>query len=336
MEKSDYKNIWVFIEIRNGNEESVSLELCCEGRRLADSCGEKLVAVIIGDDTKRVQEVVALCGVDEIIFVEGSEYAVYTTDPFVNALAALCDKHKPSAIMIGATNNGRDLAPRLAARLKTGSTADASEISYNIETKDIDWTKPSFGGNLMATIVCSKTRPQIGTVRPGTFKKSLTTIRDGLKVTEEKIRIDEKDIRTKVVSFVRDKDEENVKIEEAEVVICLGAGLNSMDQIDAFKELAELLGGTIGVTRPLVFRDYYSVDVQVGQSGKSISPKLYLGFGISGAVQHTSGITSSETIIAVNNNPEATLFGFADYAVVGDMFEIADALVNEIKAYKGL
>jgi electron transfer flavoprotein alpha subunit len=236
--------------------------------------------------------------------------------------------------MIGATNNGRDLAPRLAARLGTGSIADATEIEYNPETRDIDWTKPSFGGNLMATIVCSKTRPQIGTVRPATFKKARAGKKSDLVEVRETIINPPETIRTKVLEFIADNIDDGGKIEEADVVICVGAGLKSMDQIGPFQELADLLGGMIGVTRPLVDKGFYTVKRQVGQSGKIISPRLYIGFGIAGAIQHTAGITSAETIVAVNNNPEATIFGSSHYAVIGDMFEVARSLVEELKSRK--
>ena len=330
--KSAYKNVWVFIELRKGVPQTVSLELCSEGRKLAEASGERLVAVVIGSDTRAAVETVAETGVDEIICVNGAEYADYTTDPYTIAMTQLCEKYKPSVVMIGATGNGRDLAPRVAARLKTGSTADATEIEYNAETGNIDWTKPSFGGNMMSTIFCGKMRPQIGTVRPGTFKKVMGGRNPGLVVTEESISVPPEDIRTKVLEFIPNEDDDGGKVEEADVVICLGAGLKSMDQIGPFQELADLLGGVIGVTRPLIDNGFFPLSRQVGQSGKTISPKLYIGFGISGAIQHTAGIKSSEVIVAVNNDPEATIFGCADYAVVGDMFKVAEALVRELKA----
>ncbi|MDR1622355.1 MAG: electron transfer flavoprotein subunit alpha/FixB family protein [Synergistaceae bacterium] len=332
MVKTDYKNIWVYVEQKGGEIESVSLELCSEGRKLADSCGERLVAVVIGAQTDTACSSVEETGVDEIIYVKGDEYANYTTDPYVIAMTKLCEKYKPSAVLIGATSNGRDLAPRLAARLRTGSTADATEIIFNPETEDIDWTKPSFGGNLMATIVCNKTRPQIGTVRPATFKRAFPGKKSDLILTREDISVPSEEIRTRVLEFIKDEGDDGSKIEEADVVICVGAGLKSMDQISPFQELADLLGGMIGVTRPLVDKGFYTVKRQVGQSGKIIGPKLYIGFGISGAIQHTAGITSSEVIVAVNNNPNAKIFGCAHYAVVGDMFEVASALVEELKA----
>lgn len=333
MDKSAYKNVWVFIEQKGDKIESVSLELCAEGRKIADACGEKLVAVVIGGDTQSTAAIVAENGVDQIVRVDGEEYAYYTTDPYVAAMDTLCKKYNPSAIMIGATVNGRDLAPRLAARLRTGSIADATEISYNPETGNVDWTKPSFGGNLMATIICDKTRPQIGTVRPGTFKKAALKKAD-VVVTKEEIPYAKKDLRSVLLSFKKDENAADVNVEEAEVIICVGGGLKSMDQIGPFQELADLLGGVIGVTRPLIDKGFYPLRRQIGQSGKSVSPRLYIGFGISGAIQHTAGITSSETIVAVNNNPEAPIFGHADYAIVGDMHEVARELVEAIKAHK--
>ncbi|NMC55648.1 MAG: electron transfer flavoprotein subunit alpha/FixB family protein [Eubacteriaceae bacterium] len=336
MDKSLYKNIWVYVELTEGKAAKVSLELLGEARKIADASGEKLVAVIISDAAEKAIDEISNADVDEIIVVQGQEYKHYSTDAYTFALTQLCKKYNPSALFMGATDNGKDMAPRLSARLDTGSIADTTELYYNPETKDIEWTKPAFGGNLMATIVCEKSRPQIGTIRQGVFKAALPVKRDNINIIREKISTPLETIRTIFKNYTANESTDDIKIEDAEVIVAIGRGVKNQEQIAVFKELADLLGGAIAVTRPIVDCGWYSVKCQVGQSGKIVSPKLYIACGISGAVQHTAGMTSSDVIIAINSDKSAPIFGFADYAVVGDMFEVVPALIDEIKALKGI
>ncbi|MEL7569489.1 MAG: electron transfer flavoprotein subunit alpha/FixB family protein [Eubacteriaceae bacterium] len=336
MDKSLYKNIWVYVELTEGKADKVSLELLGEARKIADASGEKLVAVLISDAAEKAAEEISCANVDEIIIVSGEEYKHYSTDAYTFAFTQLCKKYKPSVLFMGATDNGKDMAPRLSARLDTGSIADTTELYYNPETKDIEWTKPAFGGNLMATIVCDKSRPQIGTIRQGVFKAALPVKKENINIIKENINTPAEMIRTIFKNYTANESTADIKIEDAEVIVAIGRGVKNQEQIAIFKELADMLGGTIAVTRPIVDCGWYSVKCQVGQSGKIVSPRLYIACGISGAVQHTAGMTSSDVIIAINSDKTAPIFGFADYAVVGDMFEVVPALIEEIKSLKGI
>lgn len=331
MDKSLYKNIWVYVEQSKGTIEKVSLELLSEARKIADAAGEKLVGVLLGNDINAAAEAVCEMGVDEVIIVEGAEYEPYSTDAYTFAFAQLCKKYKPSVLFLGATDNGKDFAPRLACRLNTGAIADTTELYYNPETKDVEWTKPAFGGNLMATIVCDETRPQIGTIRRGVFKVAPAERKKDVAIIREEIATPEEMIRTLLKESIAEKATEEIKIEDAEVIVAIGRGVKEQAQTAMFVELANLLGGAVAVTRPLVDNEWYTAKSQIGQSGKMVSPKLYIGCGISGAVQHTAGMCSSDVIVAINTDASAPIFGVADYAVVGDMFEVVPAFIDEIK-----
>lgn len=335
MDKSSYKNIWVYVEACGDRVAKVSLELLGEARKLADAAEEKLIAVLIGKACANMTEEISSYGVDEVIIVEAEEYAHYSTDAYVHAFTQLCEKYRPSALLMGATENGKDLAPRLSCRLDTGSIADTTELFYNPETKDIEWTKPAFGGNLMATIVCDTSRPQIGTIRQGVFKIAPACKKEDIKIIKEDISYAQEKIRTTFVDYIENECTDEVKIEDAEVIIAIGRGVKTEEQIELFKELAGLLGGTVGVTRPIVDNGWYPVRCQIGQSGKVVCPRLYIGCGISGAVQHTAGMTSSDVVIVINKDSTAPIFGVADYAVVGDIFEVVPALLEELKVLKG-
>jgi len=334
MDKSKYKNIWVYVEQNDNKPAKVSLELLGEARKIADASGENLTAVIISQNADSAIEQISCANVDEIITVSGPEYKHYSTDVYAHALTELCKKYNPSALFMGATDNGKDLAPRISARLDTGSIADTTELYYNPQTKDIEWTKPAFGGNLMATIVCDTARPQIGTIRQGVFKAALNIKRNNINIIKETINTAEQTIRTIFKSFAANECTNEIKIEDAEVIVAIGRGVKSKEQISMFVELANLLGGSIAVTRPIVDNGWYSAKCQVGQSGKIVSPRLYIACGISGAVQHTAGMTSSDVIVAINKDSTAPIFGVADYAIIGDMFEVVPAMIEEIKALK--
>lgn len=334
MDKSLYKNIWVYVEVNDGAVAKVSLELLSEARKIADAAAEKLVAVLVGSDVGATAEAVSEMGVDEVITVEGAEYEPYSTDAYTFAFAQLCKKYNPSVLFLGATDNGKDFAPRLACRLNTGAIADTTELYYNPETKDVEWTKPAFGGNLMATIVCDEARPQIGTIRRGVFKIEPAAKKENVVITKEEIVTPKETIRTLLRESIAEKTTEDIKIEDAEVIVAIGRGVKEQEQTAMFAELANLLGGALAVTRPLVDKEWYTVKSQVGQSGKMVSPKLYIACGISGAVQHTAGMNSSNVIVAINTDATAPIFGVADYAVVGDMFEVVPALIDELKKIK--
>jgi len=334
MNIADYKNVWVYIEHAYGETKNVGLELLSQARVLADANQEKVVAVVIGKDVDAVVKSAVTYGAEEVLVVEGDEYKDYTTDAYTNAMVKLVEKYKPSVLLIGASNNGRDLGPRVAARLKTGLTADCTGLAVNEETKDVAWTRPAFGGNLMATIFCSDTRPQMGTVRPGVFKKAEPDIARIAPIIKEAIHTPAETILTKVVDLIKAISDSGVKIEEADIIVSGGRGMGKPENFALLKELANLLGGAVGASRAAVDAGWMPPLQQVGQTGKTVSPKIYFACGISGAIQHLAGMSSSDVIVAINKDPEAPIFDAADYGVVADLFEVIPVLIEEIKKIK--
>ena len=326
------KDLWVFIETgEDGKAKSVGLELLNPGRRLADAQGGSLAAVVIGYQTESAVKEAAAYGADKIIVVDGEEYKHYTTDAYADALYALVEKYGPTTMMIGATNEGRDVGPRLSCRLKTGLTADCTAVDFDESTGNIAWTRPTFGGNLLATIMCPDHRPQIGTVRPGVFKKGERSEDNRPEIIREDIHVTADRIRTRLVEVIRELNAENVNLESAEVIVAGGRGVGGPEGFAPLKELADLLGGVVGASRAAVDSDWIGHVHQVGQTGKTVGPKLYIACGISGAIQHVAGMSGSGTIVAINKDPDAPIFNIADYAVVGDLKLVIPALIKEIK-----
>ena len=330
----DYKNIWVYLESLNGEVKNVGLELLEPGRRIADKIGEKLVAVVIGKNMGAVAERAAHYGADEVILVEGDEYENYTTDGYVNVLDTLVNKHKPAIMLIGATNNGRDLGPRVACRLQTGLTADCTALDIDEESGNMAWTRPAFGGNLMATILCPDHRPQIGTVRPGVFKKAVPDTSRSAPVIQEEISTPASEIRTKLIKIIQSATDVVVNLDEAEIIVSGGRGLGKPENFSLIEKLAETVGGAVGSSRACVDAGWIEHMHQVGQTGKTVQPKIYIACGISGAIQHLAGMSSSDTIIAINKDADAPIFTVADYGIVGDLFEVIPAFIAEIKKAK--
>ena len=328
------KNIWVFIETDEGKTKSVGLELLNPGRMLAEKSGEKLVAVVFGKDNAEAIEQIKGYGPDQIISVSGGEYEKYSFDAYTYAMTSLVEKYQPSAILIGATNNGRDLGPRVSSRMQTGLTADCTELGVDSETRLVKWTRPAFGGNLMATILCPDYRPQIGTVRPGVFKKpEEDTGRKG-EIIHETVEFGPDEIRTRIVEVITEAGGADVNLEEAEIIVSGGRGVGGPEGFEVLKELADEIGAQIGASRAAVDSGWISSLHQVGQTGKSVGPKIYIACGISGAIQHVAGMSSSDVIIAINKDPDAPIFNIADYGIVGDLFEIIPELTKRIRSSK--
>lgn len=332
---SENKNLWIFVETdKDGSALNVGLELCGPGRQIADEIGEKMYAVIIGENVDKAVEEVKEYGVDGIIRVEGEVYKDYNTDVYANAICKLVEKHNPNIVFVGATNVGRDLGPRVAARLHTGLTADCTELSIDAETKNMQWTRPAFGGNLMAMILCPDHRPQMGTVRPGVFKKNSTGAKEDIEIIEEKIDFAKEDIRTKIVEFIAEEDADKVDLLGAEYIVSGGRGLQDPKNFALIKDLAKALDATVGSSRAAVDAGWISHSHQVGQSGKTVGPKIYVAVGISGAIQHLAGMSSSDIIIAINKDPDAPIFSVADYGIVGDLFDVVPKLTEAINKVK--
>lgn len=328
------KNIWVFIETDEGKAKSVGLELLNPGRMLADKSGEKLVAVVLGKDNEEAVSQVQQFGPDEIISVEGAEYEKYSFDAYTYAMTSLVEKYSPSAILIGATNNGRDFGPRLSCRLKTGLTADCTSLDYDEESKNVAWTRPAFGGNLMAVIMCPNTRPQIGTVRPGVFKKIPVNGGSKAAIIKEAIAVPADKIRTRLIESIREAAAGVLNLEDAEIIVSGGRGMGGPENFKILEELAKVLKGAVGASRAAVDAGWIGHAHQVGQTGKTVGPKLYIACGISGAIQHLAGMSGSDCIVAINKDPEAPIFKAADYGIVGNLFEVVPALTEEIKKLK--
>jgi len=325
------KDLWVFVETNmDGSAKNVGIELLTPGRMMAEKQGGALTAVVIGNHVQSAVDQAAIHGADKILVVEGAEYEHYSTDAYTIALCSLVEKYGPTSMMIGATNNGRDLGPRVSCRLKGGLTADCTALDIDEASGNVAWTRPAFGGNLMATIMCPDSRPQIGTVRPGVFKKCAPTAAKA-EIIREDIHVDEKDIRTQVLELISEMGDEHVDLEGAEVIVSGGRGVGGPEGFDTIRALADVLGATVGASRAAVDSGWISHAHQVGQTGKTVGPKLYIACGISGAIQHLAGMSSSDVVVAVNKDPDAPIFDMADYGVVGNLFEVLPVLVEEIK-----
>ncbi len=329
------KDLWVYIETnRDGSAKPVGLELLNPGQRLAKVQGGALVAVIIGNNIESAIKDATKYGAEKIIAVDDKIYEQYTTDAYVDTLVALLKKYEPTTMFVGATGNGRDMAPRVSCRLGTGLTADCTALDIDEEDGKMAWTRPAFGGNLMATIKCPDSIPQIGTVRPGVFKKLEADESRTAEVINEKVDIDPAKIRTKVVELIKEAATEIVNLEGADVIVSGGRGLGDPSKFELIKELADLLGGEVGASRAAVDAGWIAHSHQVGQTGKTVSPKLYIACGISGAIQHMAGMSGSRTIVAINKDADAPIFNIADYGIVGDLNTIVPMLINEIKKQK--
>ena len=331
---SDARNVWVFIEVVRGKIKGVSLELLGQGRKMADDLGEKLVAIIPGNEIEDFAKMAIHYGADEAIVVDQKELKDYSTDGYTKAMCTLIKKYNPAVLLIGATNNGRDLGPRVSSRMQTGRTADCTELGVDSETRLVKWTRPAFGGNLMATILCPDHRPQIGTVRPGVFKKpEEDTGRKG-EIIHETVEFGPDEIRTRIVEVITEAGGADVNLEEAEIIVSGGRGVGGPEGFEVLKELADEIGAQIGASRAAVDSGWISSLHQVGQTGKSVGPKIYIACGISGAIQHVAGMSSSDVIIAINKDPDAPIFNIADYGIVGDLFEIIPELTKRIRSSK--
>ena len=328
------KDLWVFIETEDeGTAKSVGLELLVPGRRLADKQNGKLVAVILGSNVAPALEAVKAHGADEAIVVDQPELKHYNTDAYAKVLCELIENYGPSVMLIGATNNGRDIGPRISCRLGTGLTADCTALDIDDETGNMAWTRPAFGGNLMATIMCPENRPQMGTVRPAVFKKGAYDEAKTGEIVKEEITVAADEIRTTLIERVKEVAE-SINLEEAEIIVSGGRGVGSQENFQLLQDLADVLGATVGCSRAVVDAGWMPHAHQVGQSGKTVAPKLYFAIGISGAIQHVAGISGSDTIVAINKDPDAPIFDVADYGIVGNLNEVVPALTEAFKAEK--
>ena len=332
MNIADYKGVWVFAEQREGELQKVSLELLGEGRRQADKLGVKLTALLLGDNVAHLADELAKHGADEVLVAEDKNLAHYTTDAYTKVICDLANERKPGILFVGATFIGRDLGPRVAARLNTGLTADCTSIDVEVENGDLLATRPAFGGNLMATIACPDHRPQMATVRPGVFEKVNTNGAD-CKIEKVAVQLSDSDVRTKVLETVKTA-KDIVDISEAKIIVAGGRGVGSKENFDLVKELAEALGGVVAGSRAAVEKGWVENAYQVGQTGKTVKPTIYVACGISGAIQHVAGMQDSEVIIAINKDETAPIMQVADYGIVGDLKKVIPELIAQVKEIK--
>ncbi len=327
---SAYKGVWVFAEQREGKVMPTVLELLGEGRKLAADLGVELSALLLCDKAGDMPKELAAYGADKVILAESPLLKDYTTDAYTKVITDVINDKKPEIFLIGATNIGRDLGPRLAGRLYTGLTADCTGLAIDPETRGILQTRPAFGGNIMATIVTPRHRPQMSTVRPGVMKKGEPDYTKQPVIEAANFALADADIHTKVVEFVK-AAKQAVNLVEADIIVSGGRGLGNADGFKLIEELANALGGVVGSSRAAVDAGWISQDHQVGQTGKTVRPKLYIACGISGAIQHLAGMQTSDCIVAINKNPDAPIFKVADFGIAGDLYKVIPMILEELK-----
>ncbi|MDD2189357.1 MAG: FAD-binding protein [Eubacteriales bacterium] len=349
---SEYKNVWVYAEQRKGKLLNVALELIGEGRRLSREISDEsqVCALIVGNSVEHLAKECFEYGADKVYLIEDPLLENYTTDGYTKVIVDGIKKHKPEIVLYGATHIGRDLAPRVAARLNTGLTADctrldikvSSYIDYaiknttlnvssldpNSDDKGLKQTRPAFGGNLMATIICPKTRPQMSTVRPGVMQKRERIEGASGELVKVKPNITKSDIRTDVIDIVKSA-KEIVSLTDADIICSGGRGLGDPSGFELIKKLADKVGGVVGSSRAAVDAGWIDHSHQVGQTGTTVKPKIYFACGISGAIQHLAGMQTSDIIVAINKDPEAPIFEVADYGIVGDLYKIIPQIIEE-------
>lgn len=329
MDKAQYKNVYVFVEQREGVIQNVGLELLGKARELADALNEKVYAMLLGHDlTTQAQECIAY-GADTVLRVDAPELATYVTEPYAQAIYQIIRDNKPSIVLIGATTIGRDLGPRLSARVETGLTADCTGLEIS-EERDLLMTRPAFGGNLMATIICKKHRPQMSTVRPGVMRMGQRDENRQGTIEDVKINFDKSKFRVRVLETVK-QTKNLVDITEAHVLISGGRGVGNAEGFDMLRAMANTIGAEVSASRAMVDAGVLGHERQVGQTGKTVRPDLYFAMGISGAIQHLAGMEESEYIIAINKDKFAPIFNVADLGIVGDVRKIVPLLTEKLK-----
>lgn len=329
MNIADYNGVWVFAEQREGQLQKVSLELLGEGRKIADKLGVKLTALLLGNDINSLVDTLAKHGADEVLVADDKNLQHYTTEAYTKVICDLVNERKPGILFIGATFIGRDLGPRVAARLETGLTADCTSLDVEVADGALLATRPAFGGNLMATIACPEHRPQMATVRPGVFAK-VETDGTGCNVEKVEVKLADSDVRTKVVETVKSV-KDIIDISEAKIIVAGGRGMGSKENFALVEQLAKAFGGAVAGSRAAVEKGWIDNAYQVGQTGKTVKPSIYVACGISGAIQHVAGMQDSDMIIAINKDETAPIMQVADYAIVGDVAKVIPQMIEELK-----
>jgi len=328
MNLEEYKGIYVFVEQREGVIQNVALELLGQARKLADELNDKVYAMLLGHNIADQARTLIAQGADEVLVVDAPELADYTTEPYTQAICKIIEDRKPESMLIGATTIGRDLGPRVSARVSTGLTADCTKIEVG-PNKELLMTRPAFGGNLMATIVCKNHRPQMGTVRPGVlFAMEADANRTG-EIVNFPVEFNTAKFKVKLLETVKENTD-LIDITDARILVSGGRGIGNEEGFKAMDELAETLEAEVSASRAMVDAGYIGHERQVGQTGKTVRPDLYFAFGISGAIQHVAGMEDSDLIIAVNKDKHAPIFQVADLGIVGDAKQIIKKLTERL------
>lgn len=328
-ELETYRGVYIFAEQRRGKMHTVSHELLGIGRRLADDLGVELAAVLLGHNVMNMTAELAACGADKIYVVDHPDLAWFSDDTYGNVIVDIIRQYRPEIFLGGATTIGRSLIPRVATILGVGLTADCTELSIRPSDRLLLQTRPAFGGNVMATIVCPRTRPQMATVRPKVMKKGNYTAGRKAEIISIAPDPDRVKSRLRLINSVQE-EADLVNLAEADIIVTGGRGLKEARNFALLHELAKKLGGAVGATRAAVDEGWISYAHQIGQTGKTVSPKIYIACGVSGAVQHLVGMQSSDVIVAINSDPNAPIFDVATLGIVGDLFEVIPALTKRL------
>jgi len=332
-EFSEYKGVYVFVQQVEGVIAPVSFELIGKAKELAKKLNTSVYAVLCGHNVASLCDELGEYGADTVVLIDDPALAEYTTEPYAQAIFGAIDYFKPEIFLYGATTIGRDLAPRVSARVHTGLTADCTRLEIDDETGRLLMTRPAFGGNLMATIICPDFRPQMATVRPGVMQKAEREEGRRARVLPFNIKIEKNDCFVEILDVIK-KMNEAVDISEASILVSGGRGMGSKENFQMLYDLAEVLGGRVAASRAAVDAGWADKELQVGQTGKTVRPKVYIAVGISGAIQHLAGMEESDLIIAINRDETAPIWGVADYGVVGDLNKVVPMLTEKIRAMK--
>ena len=327
------KNVFVIAEQRDGELQKVSTELIGKARELADDLGQEVYAILLGENVKAKADVLIHHGADKVIVVDHPLVKEYVTEPYAKSIYTIVQKYDPEIVLFGATSIGRDLAPRLAARIHTGVTADCTGLAIDEETRLLRMTRPAFGGNLMATIVCQNFRPQMATVRPGVMTPMENDNDRKGEVIMEDVGLTDADMNVKIIEVAKE-EKKKLDITEARVLVSGGRGLGGPEGFDLLAELAEAMDGEISSSRASVDAGWIEKARQVGQTGKTVRPDIYFALGISGAIQHLAGMEESGLIIAINTSDSAPIFDVADLGIVGDLNKVLPKLIEQYKKAK--
>jgi len=323
-----HQGVWVFAEQRDGRLKSVAYELLAKGRELADSLKTELSAVCFGHNID--ESSLIAYGADKVYLVDSPDFVNNPEDLCTHQLVELIRQYEPEVVIAGATSLGRSFIPRVASIVETGLTADCTGLEIDTEKRLLLQTRPAFGGNIMATIICQTKRPQISTVRPRVFKKGVPDKRRKGQIIRVDFNKERITSRTRLLDFVEDITE-TVKIDEADIIVSGGRGLEKPENFGLLEELAKVMGAALGSSRPPVDEGWIPYSHQVGQTGKTVCPKLYIACGISGSVQHMAGMQTSDTIVAINDDPNAPIFEIATFGIIGDLFEVVPMLIEKLK-----